>query len=284
MQEKQASWTATYTAVLRAAHQILDATPKILDDPVAVGLVEGASEADIRAQAADLQQPLQRLARACLVLRSRFAEDHLAEAVKAGVRQYVILGAGLDTFAYRQPAWATTLRVMEVDHPASQAFKRHYLHHAHVAVPDNVAFCPIDFERTTLQQGLGAVAFDPQVPTFFSWLGVTQYLTSAAIEATLQCVLPLPAGSGIAFTFILPNASLEGEDLQAAHLLAALVASRGEPWLTRFEPALLRQWLRALGFAEVVHLAPPLAEERYFTGRHDGLRAPILEQLMYAMA
>jgi methyltransferase (TIGR00027 family) len=124
MQERQASWTAIYTAIFRAAHQLLDATPKILDDPVAVGLVEGASEADIRAQAADFQQPLQRLARSLFVVRSRFAEDQLAEAVKAGVGQYVILGAGLDTFAYRQPAWALTLQVIEVDHPAFQTLKR----------------------------------------------------------------------------------------------------------------------------------------------------------------
>ena len=94
MPERHASWTAIYTAIFRAAHQLLDATPKILDDPVAVGLVEGASEADIRAQAADFQQPLQRLARSLFVVRSRFAEDQLAEAVKAGVGQYVVLGQG----------------------------------------------------------------------------------------------------------------------------------------------------------------------------------------------
>jgi len=283
MQERQASWTATYTAIFRAAHQLLDATPKILDDPVAVGLVEGASAADIHAQAADFQQPLQRLARSLFVLRSRFAEDQLAEAVKTGVGQYVILGAGLDTFAYRQPAWARTLRVIEVDHPASQALKRHYMQQAHMAIPANVAFCPIDFERMTLRQGLEAVAFDPQVPTFLSWLGVTQYLTSAAIAATLQGVLTLSAGSGMVFTFILPDASLAGDDLQAVTFYTALAASRGEPWLTRFEPARLQEWLQALGFAAVMHLAPSLAEERYFTGRPDGLRAPIFEQLMYAV-
>src|SRR5262249_37639107 len=106
------------------------------------------------------------------VLRSRFAEDQLAEAVKAGVGQYVLLGAGLDPFAYRQPAWATTLRIIEVDQPASHAFKRHCLGQAGVAIPGNVAFCPLDFEHTTLQEGLDAVAFDWQMPTFFSWLGV----------------------------------------------------------------------------------------------------------------
>jgi methyltransferase (TIGR00027 family) len=283
MAERQSSKVALVPAVIRAAHQILDAHPKILDDPVAIGLVEGSSEAEIRAQEPDLQQPLKRLVRSAFVVRSRFVEDQLAEAVRAGVRQYVILGAGLDTFAYRQPAWARPLRIIEVDHPASQAFKRNCLGHAGVAIPDNVAFGPIDFERTTLQEGLGAVAFDPQVPAFFAWLGVTQYLTSAAIEATLQFVRTLPAASGIVFSFVLPDTQLEGDDLQVATFYTALAASYGEPWITRFEPQPLRQWLLTLGFSAVYHLSPALAQARYFAGRPDGLRAPIVEQLMYAI-
>lgn len=175
------------------------------------------------------------------------------------------------------------LRVIEVDHPASQTRKRQYLQQARVAIPANVTFCPIDFERTTLRQGLEAIAFDPQVPTCFSWLGVTQYLTPVAIAATLQDVRTLPAGSGIVFTFILPDASLAGVDLQAVTFYTALAASRGEPWLTRFEPTRLHQWLQELGFVAVMHLTPSLAEQRYFTGRPDGLCAPIFEQLMYAV-
>jgi len=283
MPESQVRNTGSIPAVFRAAHQILDAHPKILDDPVAIGLVEGSSEAEIRAQTAKLQQPFQRLARALFVLRSRFTEDQLAEAVKMGVGQYVLLGAGLDTFAYRQPAWATTLQIIEVDQPASQAFKRHCLGHAGVAIPGNVAFCPLDFEHTTLQEGLNSVAFDRQVPTFFSWLGVTQYLTSAAIEATLQCVLTLPAASGITFTFVLPNALLESDDLQVAMYYAPLAASMGAPWITRFEPQPLRQWLLDLGFSAVFHLPPAEATARYFVGRHDGLPTPMFEQLMYAV-
>jgi methyltransferase (TIGR00027 family) len=283
MPERQASRTAVITAVIRAAHQILDAHPKILDDPVAIGLVEGSSEADIRAQEPDLQQPLKRLVRSAFVVRSRFVEDQLAEAVTAGVRQYVILGAGLDTFAYRQPAWARPLRIIEVDHPASQAFKRERLGSARIPIPDNVAFCPLDFERTTLQEGLGAVAFAPQLPTFFAWLGVTQYLTAGAIEATLRLVLTLPATSGIVFSFVLPDRQLEGDDLRVATFYTALAASYGEPWITRFEPQPLRQWLLALGFSEVFHLSPEVATARYFAGRHDGLPTPVLEQLMSAV-
>jgi len=283
MPESQIRKTGSIPAVFRAAHQILDAHPKILDDPVAIGLVEGSSESEIRVQTAELQQPFQRLARTLFVLRSRFVEDQLAEAVKAGVRQYILLGAGLDTFAYRQPAWATTLRIIEVDQPASHAFKRHCLGHAGVAIPDNVAFCPLDFEHTTLQEGLGSVAFDRQVPTFFSWLGVTQYLTSTAIEATLRWVCTLPAASGIAFTFVLPDALLAGDDLQVTRFYTALAASYGAPWITRFEPRPLRQWLLDLGFSAIFHLSPAEATARYFAGRPDGLPTPMLEQLMHAV-
>ncbi len=282
MPERQASKTAIGPAVLRAAHQLLDADPKILQDPLAIGLVEESSEAEIRAQESDLQHPFNRLMRSLFVMRSRFAEDQLAEAIKAGVRQYVLLGAGLDTFAYRQPEWARSLQIIEVDHPASLAFKRERLGHARVAIPDNVAFCPIDFESTGLQEVLSAATFDAQVTTFFGWLGVTQYLTSEAIAATLQFVLTLPAASGIAFTFVLPDAHLEGSDLELARFAVEGAASKGEPWLTRFEPEALRQWLRELGFSAVFHLTPEVATTRYFAGRHDGLPTPRVEQLMYA--
>jgi O-methyltransferase involved in polyketide biosynthesis len=141
----------------------------------------------------------------------------------------------------------------------------------------------MDFERTTLQEGLGAVAFTLQVPTFFSWLGVTQFLTPTAIEAILRFVLSCPAGSGIAFSFVLPDASLTGVNLKAATFYTARTASLGTPWITRFEPQPLRQWLLELGFSAVFHLTPEGATERYFTGRRDGLPTPIIEQLMYAV-
>jgi O-methyltransferase involved in polyketide biosynthesis len=130
---------------------------------------------------------------------------------------------------------------------------------------------------------LGAVTFDPQAPALFAWLGVTHYLTSLAIEATLQFVRTLPEASGIVFSFVLPDSQVEGDDLQAATFYPALATSYGEPWNTRFELQPLRQWLHALGFSEVYHLSPTLAQVRYFAGRPDGLRAPVVEQLMYAV-
>ncbi len=281
-----ASRTAMAPAIFRAAHQVLDASPKILDDPVAVGLVEGASVAAIRAAEADHQTPGRRLARALFVLRSRFAEDRLAEAVGPGVGprvgQYVMLGAGLDTFAYRQPRWARHLAIIEVDHPTSQAFKQQQLRRRKIAVPGNLAFTPIDFERQDLASGLSGGPFAADRPTFLSWLGVSQYLTTSAIEATLGFVRSLPPGSRIVFTFVLPDACLHGVDLREAESTAADTEAIGEPWLSRFEPDRMRAWLGDLGFIDCFHLSPAEASARYFAGRADGLPVPVLEQLIYA--
>jgi methyltransferase (TIGR00027 family) len=282
MEKGGASQTAIGPAIMRAAHQVIDSNPKILSDPITVGLLDGASEDQIRTLEANLQQPIAKVMRSGFVLRSRFAEDRLSEAFKTRTRQYIILGAGLDTFAYRQPEWAAALRIFEVDHPASQDFKRDLLAKAGISIPPNVEFCPIDFEHTTLKEGLAASSLDPELPAFLSWLGVTQYLTQDAIEATLRFVPSLAGGSQIVFTFALPDESVEGDDLLVAQAAAAMGASIGEPWLTRFEAEPLRAWLLELGYSDVFHLTPKLASERYFAGRSDGLRAPVLEQLMCA--
>lgn len=283
MREGLASWTAAFTAIARAAHQFIDEPPSILDDPAVIGLVEGSSEQEIRARTDEFRRPLQLLARSAFVLRSRYVEDRLEQAVRAGIRQFVMLGAGLDTFGFRQPQWAQSLRIIEVDHPASQVLKRLCLDRAGLSLPDNLEFCPIDFEESTLLGGLKLSSFDDRSPTFLSWLGVTQYLTTQAITATLEDISRLPRGSELVFSFVLPDACLSSLDLKAARFYAELVASRGEPWLTRFAPLDIESKLRGVGFSKVKHLAPSLANRRYFDGRQDGLRAPEFEQLMCAV-
>jgi len=267
--------------MLRAAHQLLDGDPKILEDPVSIHLLSASSVDAIRA-ADPLQEPTIRLARSAVVLGGRFVEDQLKFAVARGVRQYVLLGAGFDTFAYRQPGWASDLRIIEVDHPASQRIKRERLAAAGVGVPPNVTFIPIDFELTTLVDGMASDDFEPRRPTFFAWRGVTQYLTRSAIETTLRYVRSLPPSSGIALTFMLPEAHV-GKELPAVRLLSEYGAGLGEPWLSRFEPAQLIEWLRELGFSDITHLTPGLAQERYFRGRTDALPVPIYEQVLSAM-
>jgi methyltransferase (TIGR00027 family) len=199
------------------------------------------------------------------------------------VRQYVILGAGLDTFAYRQPPHLATLRIYEVDHPVTQQWKRDRLRAADVVVPANLTFVPIDFETTQILDALVANGFVPGTRTLCSWLGVTQYLTSAAIDATLRFALSLPRASEIVFSFSLPQETLSGAEAEAVALAAQRSAQVGEPWLTRFHVAELAFKLGAMGFSRIFHLTPEEAGRRYFAARSDGLKERRGEQLMRAI-
>lgn len=185
MEENCPSRTALYVAMRRAAHQILD-NPKIFDDSLALRMLgmENASAQDPNPMWLE-ETPLSRVLRASLAARSRYAEDQLHAAIKQGVGQYVVLGAGLDTYAYRNPYPQDVLHVFEVDHPATQIWKRTRLEEAGIPIPKTLTFSPVDFEIQTLEDGLRREGFDTGKCTFFSWLGVTMYLTSDAISATL---------------------------------------------------------------------------------------------------
>ena len=265
-----ASHTARGVAILRAAHLIVDSPPPVLNDTVVARLLDPDIEAQIRARVDELQTPAVRGLRAQVLLRSRFAEDSLEGAVEHGAEQYVLLGAGLDTFAYRQPAWAGALAIVEVDHPASQAAKRSALAAAGIAPRANVHYADVDFERETLATGLARCGVSVTKRTFFSWLGVTMYLTREAIEATLRTVLSFPRGSDIVFTFAQPNP----DPASAGARIAESAAGVGEPWISYFTPDDVETMLRSLGFATVRFLSTGEADERYFSGRADGLMAP----------
>jgi methyltransferase (TIGR00027 family) len=169
------SRTAHRVAIRRAAHQLFD-QPKVLDDPLAVPIIGAEAAEKLCASPRERKHPFARAFRAFMVARSRYAEDQLAKAVEQDVAQYVVLGAGLDTFACRNPD-STNLRVFEVDHPATQAWKLERLQAAGIAIPQSLKFVPVDFERQTLAAGLEQGGFDSGSPAFFSWLGVTPYLT-----------------------------------------------------------------------------------------------------------
>lgn len=280
MERRRASTTMVQTAILRAAHQVLDDDPKILDDPLAVGLVEGSSKDEILAAPLGPWPPP--WFRAIFVLRSRYTEDSLEQAVSAGVAQYVLLGAGMDTFAYRQPSWARKLRIIEIDHPESQAFKRERLLQRGIAIPDNVEFCPIDFERESLAKGLVKSSLDSIAPAFFSWLGVTQYLTGEAIDTTLRLVLAMPPRSELLTEYITPPDSWAGDELDFMRKVPQLASELGEPWLTYFTPDEIAEHLRGLGFSRVAHLSLDEATSRYFINRRDGLRPPESMRLLRA--
>lgn len=264
MSQRNASCTALATAQMRAAHQLLDPPPRILDDPAAIAVLGPGAEQRIRESAQRAQTPESRALRAHMVLRSRFAEDRLAAAVNRGVTQYVILGAGFDTFAVRQPAWAQSLRILEVDHAGTQELKRSHLAAAGLTVPSNAGFATIDFERESLRDGLLRHAIAPAARTFFSWLGVTMYLREDAVDAVLRSVAEFPAGSEIVLTFA------SASDTPRA--VAERAAEAGEPWLSFFEPVQMQDKLRAAGFESVELLTPAAAESRYF--RHVSLPVP----------
>jgi methyltransferase (TIGR00027 family) len=268
----RASKTATSAAVHRAAHQVFDAEPKILDDPIAVGLVPETVESVLRLDGANFHQPNERRLRANFVLRSRFAEDQLANAAKRGVIQYVVLGAGLDTFAYRQPDWAHQLAIVEIDHPASQHFKIASLRSAGITVPPNVGFFSIDFGAEAVADRFAQAPLDRATPLFVSWLGVSQYLTYGAIAATLGAVAAWPGGAELVFTYIADDwTSLDPEGRVAIETAEARAAANGEPWLSKLSCRETADLLATSGFSRIEPLSIAQAKQRYFRARLDNL-------------
>jgi len=274
MSQREASRTALATAYLRAAHQILDAKPLILDDPVAVGLLGEGAEQRIRQAAERYRTPEALALRSHVVLRSRFAEDRLSTAVQRGVSQYVIVGAGFDTFALRQPQWAHPLKIIEVDHPGSQAAKRSRIAEAGMQIPENVVYADIDFEQESLRDGLLRNGVSITKPTFFSWLGVSMYLTDAAIDATLGSMAAFPEGSEVVLTFLQPPMSDSRASLPGPSRLAQRVAESGEPFVSYFDRATIKGKLLAAGFSSVEFLTPEIANSRYFQQRQSDLPLP----------
>jgi methyltransferase (TIGR00027 family) len=197
-------------------------------------------------------------------------EDRLAEAVGRGVRQYVVLGAGLDTFAYRNPHGG--LRVFEVDFPATQEWKRELLEEAEIALPEGMRFVPLDFEDTTLDEGLAETGFDGGAAAFFGWLGVVPYLTLTAFRATLEVIAQMPAGSGVSFDYAVAPESLSAEGRKAFDALAERVAAAGEPFRLFFTPEEMEGELGRMGFRSCEQLDSDRLNEIYFKDREDGLR------------
>ena len=175
------------------------------------------------------------------------------------------------------------MQIYEVDHPASQEWKRERLETAKVSVPENLVFAPIDFETTSLREGLSGARFDFRALTFFSLLGVTQYLTGEAIDLIFRFVQSLPQGSELVFEFIVPDDFMPVSEAGIFAAAASMSAERGEPWLTRLRPIELQSRLAGLGFSEVTHLSPDAANERYFRGRYDDLAAWSGAQMMRAV-
>jgi methyltransferase (TIGR00027 family) len=274
MQEGRFSRTANSVAIRRAAHQLLD-HPKVLDDPLALSIIDAEAAQGLCTDPHNQQSAFARAFRAFLVARGRYAEDQLAKAIAQDVNQYVVLGAGLDTFAYRNPH--RNLRVFEVDHPATQAWKRQRLAEAKIEVPPTVTFVPVDFEHQTLASALDLAGLTPNAPAFFSWLGVIPYITRESCMSTLAFIARMPSGSGVAFDFAIDPQLLDWKGRLALKALSARVALSGEPFRLFFRPEELESELKHLGFGEIEILAGDEINTRYFRDcdsqdRADGLR------------
>ena len=269
MRSSQSSRTALGVAVHRARHQLLD-KPLVFADPVAIRLLGSDVATRLSRERRSSDGIWSRAMRAFLVARSRCAEDALADAIARGTRQYVVLGAGLDTFGYRNANEA--LRVFEVDHPATQARKRELLRTSGIVIPQSVRFAPMDFTRDDLSDVLSRAGFDASRPAFVSWLGVTPYLEVSTALATLRIIAKLPLGSGVTFDYMIDRSLLMTIDKLAVATLAARVAAVREPFRGYFRPARLRDDLRAMGFSTLEDLDRDVLNDRYFHARTDGLR------------
>jgi methyltransferase (TIGR00027 family) len=247
MEKGQPSRTAYSAARYRAAHQLLE-QGRIFTDPLAVRIL-GQSEDELLADAE--RRPM----RVFIAARTRFAEDALQAAVQRGVDQLVVLGAGLDTFAYRNPY--ERLRVVEVDHPDTQAWKRERLAQAGIAVGGSVTYLGVDFERESLADRL-----ERDGPAFFLWLGVVPYLTRPGFDETLAVMSE--EGDEVVFDYAQNPERMSPERRAALEARAARVAKIGEPWLTYFEPDEIAADLGGQGFTEIEDLGPAQLAARFF--------------------
>jgi methyltransferase (TIGR00027 family) len=253
-------------ALRRAAHQIYD-SPVVFADPLAVPILGAAYVEELRKTPLRPDRPFSIALRAFLVARSRYAEDNLFRFVGAGVRQYVLLGAGLDTFAYRNPF--PELRVFEVDHPSTQGWKRELLAESGIPIPGSLTCVPVDFERESLSAQLQAAGFNVEIPAFFAWLGVVPYLTLPAFRSTVEFVSAQPPGTGVVLDYGQPREVLPPLEQLAHDSLSSRVEGVGEPFQLFFTPtAIAREFA---GFRNLEDIGAAEINQRYFQGRSDQL-------------
>jgi methyltransferase (TIGR00027 family) len=255
--------------------------PHVFRDDLALPLAgdAGAAVADrLRAELSDSQ--LLSFSR-WTSLRARFVEDAVEQAIAAGIRQYVILGAGLDSFAYRRHELLTDLRVFEIDQPASQEWKRSRLDELQVAIPPSLVFASVDFEREALGDALRRAGIDATQPALFSWIGVTMYIAVDAVEATLRSIASFAPRTRIVLTYDVPASAITGMQRDVRNAVSRLAAELGEPFVTAFEPSDIESLLVRVGFHDLRHYAPADLVEQYF-GREDELRIGGPQRLLSA--
>jgi methyltransferase (TIGR00027 family) len=251
MRQGLPSQTARGAAAYRAIHQTLEAGA-IFKDPLASSILDKQTAASLNEMAADESLLPMRL---FIAARSRFSEDTMANCVAAGVRQVVVLGAGLDTFSLRNPFADLGVRVFEVDYAATQSWKRERIKAAGLIEPQSLIFAPTDFERESLSKGLTRAGFRLNHPAFFQWLGVVPYLTREAVSSTLKFISKVPEAV-VAFDYAEPFQNYPAERRASIIAVAESAAAWGEPWLSLFDPADLHELLWSNGFKTVEDAKP----------------------------
>ncbi len=264
--------TAVRVALWRAIHVQVDPPPHVLEDEIGLQLV--APEDGWR-QRPDMDPQGMRLFRASIVARARFIEDLVAEQASRGVLQYVILGAGLDTFAQRRPEIASGLRIFEVDQPGPQAWKRQRLIELGYGIPDWLRLVPLNFEADeSWWERLKTAGFYAGQPAVVASTGVSMYLTKDAIAATLRQMAALAPGSTFAMTFLLPLELMDPEIRPGFAMAEKGARASGTPFLSFFTPQEMLALARDAGFKEAEHVSGATLAQRYFADRVDGLRPP----------
>ncbi len=259
MRDGQPSQTARGAAAYRAIHQKLEGGA-IFKDPFASRILDQETAAALEEISADDSVRPMRL---FIAARSRFSEDTMADCIASGVRQVVLLGAGLDTFSLRNPFAEFGVRVFEVDYPATLMWKRDRIRAAGLAEPSSLAFAPVNFERESLAEGLTRAGFKLDEPAFFQWLGVVPYLTKDAVSSTLKFIAGVPQ-SAVVFDYAEPFQNYPAERRASVMATAERAASRGEPWLSFFDPIELKQLLRGESFNVIEDLGLPEIAERFY--------------------
>lgn len=264
--------SAVRVALWRAMHVQIDPAPHVFTDEVGLRL----ADPDPRwRERPDMDPVGTSTFRAAIVARARFVEDLVTEQAERGVAQYVILGAGLDTFAQRRPDTAARLRIFEVDRPGPQEWKRRRLADLGYGVPPSLHLVPVDFEAGwSWWEHLVAAGFDPGRPAVAASLGVSMYLTKEANEATLRQVARLAPGSTFVMTFQVPTELLDEQDRPGRDAVEVNARASGTPFITYYAPADLLALARDAGFAHAQYVSSDMLAQRYFAGRADGLRTP----------
>ena len=272
--------TAARVALWRALHVEADPPPHVLEDEIGLKLL--APDEGWRSRG-DMDPQFTRPFRASIVARARFIEDLVVEQAGRGLSQYVILGAGLDSFAQRRPEIASHLKVFEVDQPVPQAWKRQRLIELGFGVPDWLRFVPVDFEAGgSWREGLVTAGFDDSKPAIVVSTGVSMYLTREANAATLRELASLAVGSTVAMTFQLPAELVDERDRPGRQIAVDGAARSGTPFISFFTPAEMLALAREAGFTDVRHVPGTTLNERYFAGRADGLRMSTGEDFLVA--